>query len=194
MHLLNGDSALQWPHLHTLPVSWCLRAADWMSQCPRRLACIFMRIAVYCALWLHIRVCGIIMHYYAWCALPRMLVSNTNFHLMFDVCLSETSDIRVFWFGYFASCPHLHSMYYSVCCMSWMRQAAVVYCKRIKWLVTFSSSIHDNCDDNENHYHSYAQHNDASIVFCLTNGHFICEKSEEGSVLKCATKHIVSHM
>lgn len=68
----------------------------------------------------------------------------------------------------------------------------VLYAWRIERSVTFPSPIHENCNDNDQHYHSHAQYDDEGIVFHGRDRHFICGKSEEGVVLKCAVSRMLA--
>lgn len=51
-----------------------------------------------------------------------------------------------------------------------------------------SSSINEHSDDDE-HDHPYGQSNEEGVVFCMTNGQLICERSKEEAVLKCVKKY-----
>lgn len=63
---------------------------------------------------------------------------------------------------------------------------------RVEGLVTFLPSVHEQCNDDDDHYRSDAQRDDEKIVVDTRNRDVIWEKDEEGVVFKFAAK-LVTH-
>lgn len=106
----------------------------------------------------------------------------TNLQHIFICC-------RFDWTLAYSVLDILHAKCYCVCCklraLNLLEGCNALRTTRIEWLVTFSSSIREHRYNNHNHYHSYAQYNDESIIFCTRNKQFICEKQRRISVNMC---------